>query len=179
MKLWYLPTLIAALMLTSAAFGADTPLAKEFKRNYGLLDADLLNAPAEIATISNFVYEKDLARFTFAEGQMFLCREGMGRPTTAVFIGKGNCQISVPNHTERMNLLYACGDSAVHDTFTVCFMRIADDFDLRLKERFTFAKGTLGWKDYNIATKQAQGEFFFRPVIGHERDNYFQLLRSC
>jgi hypothetical protein len=179
MKRVHLLSVLAVLLVASSASAADSPFAKEFKRYYGSLDADLLNAPAEIATITDFVYEKDLARFTFAQGQMFLCREVMGRPTTAVFIGKGNCQITVPSHVERMNLLYACDDSTVHDTFSVCFIRMADDLDLRLKERFSFARGAMTWKDYNVATKQAQGEFFFRPIMGHERDNYFELLRSC
>ncbi|MBI5266050.1 MAG: hypothetical protein HY851_02345 [candidate division Zixibacteria bacterium] len=179
MKRVYVLVVFAVLLIAVAASAADSPFAKEFKKYYGSLDADLLNAPAEVATVTNFVYEKDLARFTFASGQMFLCREVMGRPTTAVFIGTGNCQITVPSHLERMNLLYACDDSSVHDTFSVCFIRMADDLDLRLKEKFSFTKGAMSWKDYNTSTKQAQGEFFFRPIIGHERDNYFELLRSC
>jgi hypothetical protein len=103
----------------------------------------------------------------------------MGRPTTAIFIGHGKCNITVPSHAERMNLRFTCGDSAVNESFEVCFIRMADDFDLRLKGKFTFLPAKFEWKEYNLSTKQAQGEFFFRPVLGHERDNYFQLLRSC
>ena len=166
------------LALGVGVTAADSPFLKEFKKNYGQLDIDLLNNPVELATVSNFTYEKDLARFTFIEGKVYLARYVMDRPTTAVFIGKGTCAIDIPNHTERINLWYASGDSSVRDTFSVCFIHMSDDLDLRLKEKFTFEKTSMPWKDYTV-TKQSQGEFFFRPMLLHERDNIFQQLRSC
>jgi hypothetical protein len=172
--------LVALLvLLAAAATAADSPFLKDFKRLYGSLDFDLLSSPVEVASVRDFVYTKDLATFTFIEGRIFLARNLLGRPNTAIFIGQGKCDIKVPSHTERMSLWYTCGDSSVHESFEVCFIRMADDLDLRLKEKFTFTSATLDWKEYNIATKQAQGEFFFRPILGHEHDNYFQLLRSC
>ena len=172
--------LITLLVLWAATIhAADSPFLKSFKQLYGAVDYDLLSAPVEFATVTNFVYKKDLATFTFTEGKFYLARPMLGRPTTAIFIGKGRCDITVPSHSERMDLWYACGDSSVHETFENCFIRMADDFDLRLKGKFNFLPATLEWKEYNLATKQAQGEVFFRPVLGHERDNYFQLLRSC
>jgi hypothetical protein len=170
-----------ALVLTflPAVSAADSPFLKEFKQYYGSLSVDLLSAPAELATVNNFVYQKDLATFTFVEGKIYLARYLMDRPTTAIFIGKGYCSVSIPSHAERMNMWFASGDTTVADTFSVCFIRMADDLDLRLKEKFNFTKTTIDWKDYNVATKQAQGEYYFRPMLGHDRDNYFQLLRSC
>jgi hypothetical protein len=170
---------VSLFLLATAAGAADSPFLKEFKRNYSALEFDLLSAPVEVASVNNFAYEKDLAKFTFTEGKMYLARYVLDRPTTAIFIGKGRCDIDIPSHAERMNLWFACGDSAVHESFDICFIRMADDLDLRLKEKFAFTSSTLDWKDYNIATKQAQGEFFFRPIMGHEHDNNFQLLRSC
>lgn len=170
---------ILLFLLATVATAADSPFLKEFRRNYSALDLDLLSTPVEVASVNNFVYEKDVAKFTFTEGKLYLARFILDRPTTAIFIGQGRCDIEIPTHAERMNLWFASGDSAVHESFEVCFIRMADDLDLRLKEKFTFTSSTLDWKNYNIATKQAQGEFFFRPVIGHERDNNFQLLRSA
>ncbi|MFQ5453459.1 MAG: hypothetical protein ACE5D6_04655, partial [Candidatus Zixiibacteriota bacterium] len=100
-----------------------------------------------------------------------------GRPTTAIFIGKGNAVIDIPSHVERQSLLSITGDSLVNEVFKICFIRIADDFDLKLKERFPFTEKELKWKEFT-QIKQAQGEFFFKPVIQHFYDNYFQLLSS-
>ena len=132
-----------------------------------------------MTSVNNYILKKTWLNLLSPKAKMFLARYVMDRPTTAIFIGKGRCDIELPSHAERMNLWFACGDSTVHESFEVCFILLADDFDLRLKEKFAFSSSTLDWKDYNIATKQAQGNFFFRPVIGHEHDNNFQLLRSC
>lgn len=175
----YQTLVLLLVLLAVSAAAADSPFLKDFERLYGSLNSELLSAPVEAASVRNFVYTKDLATFTFTEGRVFLARGLMGRPTTAIFIGNGKCDIEVPSHAERTNLMYTCGDSSVHESFEVCFIRMADDLDLRLKEKFTFASATLDWKEYNIATKQAQGEFFFRPILGHEHDNNFQQLRSC
>ncbi len=167
------------LLVATVANAADSPFLKEFKQIYSAVDYDLLSAPVEAGKVNDFQYTKDLATFTFSDGTFYLARPVLGRPTTAIFIGHGKCDIAVPSHAERMNLWYTCGDSAVHESFEICFIRMADDLDLRLKGKFTFLPDKLAWKEYNLATKQAQGEFFFRPVLGHERDNFFQLLRSC
>jgi hypothetical protein len=170
--------LVTAVAIGAAsAFGADSQFLKKFKDDYATLDLDLLNNQVEFAQIKDFVYQKDIATFTFTEGRLFLLRYVNDRPTTVIFIGKGSAQINIPSHVERQCLIYASHDSTVNEPFEVCFMRIGDNFDLRLKEKFTFAKQQLDWKDFNIA-KKAQGEYFFRPNIAHEYDNYFQLLRS-
>lgn len=178
MKIRFL-TAILILTAMTAVHAADSPFLKTFKQIYSAIDFDLLSTPVELGSVSNFEYTKDLAKFTFTEGTFYLARPVLGRPTTAIFIGQGKCDITVPSHAERMNLWFTCGDSSVHESFEICFIRMADDLDVRLKEKFTFQPGKLDWKEYNLATKQAQGEFFFRPVLGHERDNYFQLLSSC
>lgn len=176
MRLRYLFFIV--LLLAAVSVQAESDFFKKFKSDYGALDLDLLNNPCEVATVSDFVYQKDIATFTFAEGKVYLLRAVNGRATTAIFIGKGSAAITVPSHVERQTLLYASGDSTVAQQFEVCFIRMADDFDLLLKEKFSFAKVQLDWKDFNVA-KKAQGEFFFKPVIQHPYDNYFQLLRSA
>jgi hypothetical protein len=167
---------ICALLVSSAV--ADTDFMKKFKDDYATLDQDLLNNPGEVGMIRNFVYQKDVATFTFTEGQIFFLRYVNDRPTTAIFIGKGNVKIDIPSHAERQSLMYASGDSTVNNDFEICFLRFADDFDLLVHEQFKMEQKVLGWKDFTVA-KQAQGEFFFRPIIAHTYDNYFELLRSC
>jgi len=168
--------LAMALLLGSLSYG-ESDAFKKFRSDYATLDQDLLNNDCEVAAVSNFVYQKDVATFTFTEGAVYLLRYVDDRPTTAIFIGKGNAKIDIPSHVERRGLLYASGDSLVNADFEVCFMRIGDNFDLKVKEQFSFTVRQMPWKDFNIA-KKSQGELHFRPVISHDYDNYFQLLRS-
>jgi hypothetical protein len=172
-------SITALILIISAASGraVESKFFKEFKRNYSILDQDLLNNPGEVGEIRDFVYQKDVATFTFSEGKICLLRYVDGRPTTAIFVGKGNVRIGIPSHVERQSLLSVSKDSLVNQAFLTCFIRIGDDFDLRLKEKFSFKRQKLDWKEFNI-TKQAQGELFFKPIIDHPVDNYFELLRS-
>jgi len=170
----------AVVMLCLLAFcvsaQAESDFFKSFKDNYGQLGSELASKPpAELAEISDFVYKKDIATFTFKQGKMYLLRHLDGRPTTAIFLGEGHARIEIPSHTEQQALKYASGAYEVDETFEIAFLNFSDDFDLRLKEKFEFKETVLSWRDFN---KSQQGEFFFKPVVMHEYDNYFQLLRS-
>ena len=172
----FLFVIIFCVMLT-APVTANEANFEEFRENYAQLDLDLLNNVGEKGEIKDFVYKKDVAVFTFEEGMIHLLRYINGRPTTAIFIGKGHAHIDIPSNLESNNLDWCSGKKTVDEDFTVCFIRMADDFDLKLKEKFTFEEKELSWKNFNIS-KKAQGEFFFKPNRNHEYDNYFQLLRS-
>ena len=169
---------LCLLMLVMTAGAQSTEESfEQFKEYYNLIDQDLLNYVGEKAHISDFVYTKDIATVTFVEGDIYLVRHLDGRPTAAFFEGRGNVTIDIPSHVERACLEWCAGERAVDEDFETVFIRMADDFDLKLREKFQFEEYKLGWKTYN-AYKQAQGEYYFRPTIGHEYDNYFQLLRS-
>ncbi|MFZ5980986.1 MAG: hypothetical protein ACOYVF_10185 [Candidatus Zixiibacteriota bacterium] len=173
------PLLLAIIfcVLSAVPAVADEAFLEEFRDNYTLVDLDLMNNVGEAADIKDFIYEKDVAVFTFEEGSIYLLRYINGRPTTAIFIGKGHARIDVPSNLESNALEWCSGKKAVDEDFEVCFIRMADDFDLKLKGKFAFEQKELTWKPFNIA-KKAQGEFFFKPNRNHEYDNYFQLLRS-
>lgn len=170
-------TLALLLLIGSTSFG-QTPYMEEIEQNYSLLDLELLNNPGESAAIQNFVYEKDVATITLKSGTIYLLRYVLDRPTTALFIGEGNVTIHVPSDVERNSLERATGDTVVNEDFEICFIRMADDFDLALKEQFDFESATLSYREFS-KHKQAQGEYFFHPQVFHKYDNYFQLLRSC
>jgi hypothetical protein len=168
--------LVIALMAGSVVAKSD--FMEKFDKDYSNLSRDLLNHTGERAEVTDFVYKKDLATFTFSEGTMHLLRYVDDRPTTAVFIGRGHASITIPSRLERQALFTVARDSVVEEDFKSCLIRIGDDFDLALKEKFTFEPKELSWKHFNVASKKAQGEFFFKPTIVHTYDNYFQLLRS-
>lgn len=169
-----------AVLLSAAAPTAQTEseFLREFQLNYALIDQDLLNSDVEVAEVKDFVYTKDVATFTFSEGDIYLARNILGRPTTAFFIGRGNLSIEVAPHVERQALDAVAEDSVVDEDFDVCFIRMADDFDLAVRKVATFENKTIKWREYNHL-KQSQGEYYFLPVVYHYYDNYFQLLRSA
>ncbi len=169
--LFFFAYIASSVFATSAEF-------QKFKADYANLDLDLLNNPCEVAEVKDFVYEKDLAKFTFSKGTFYFLRYVNQRPTTAIFLGNGNAQISIPSHAERNSLFCITKDSVVNEPFEFCFIRFSDDFDRLIKEQSQVTQSTLSWKVFNSA-KQAQGEIFFKPVIQHKFDNYFQLLRSA
>ncbi len=168
--------MIAAL--TGSVAASDSEFAKKMKSDYKVLSQDLMNHACEVLTVNNFVYKKDVATFTFREGIIYLLRYVDERPTTAIFIGKGHAEVDIPSHLERQSLLMVARDSIVNEDFETCFIRLGDDFDLKLKERFTPDTTELKWKHFNMGAKKPQGEIFFRPTLHQTYDNYFQLLRS-
>ncbi len=168
-------TLIIMFSITQAEAKSD--FYKKFKSAYKQIDLDLLRHSVEEFDVTDFTYKKDLATFHFKSGKMYLLRYIDERPTTAIFIGEGHATIKVPSHAERMTLLSISKDSVVDESFEYCFIRMADDFDLQLKEKFTAEVKTLKWKDFQ-QTKEEQVEFFFKPNIFHKYDNYFQIVRS-
>ncbi|UCD64484.1 MAG: hypothetical protein JSW34_03350, partial [Candidatus Zixiibacteriota bacterium] len=167
--------LTAVLLLATFGTSAASEFMDEFMSDYDLLDLDLLNNVGELARVENFVYQKDAATFTFEEGSIHLLRYVKGRPTTAIFVGKGHASIVPPCHLERQSLMSVTRDSVVNEDFDVCLIRMADDFDLRVKEQFPVEEKELKWKDFT-AMKQAQGEVYFKPSIYHLYDNYFRLV---
>ena len=58
----------------------------------------------EIAKIKNFVYQKDVATFTFIEGSILFQKPIDGRPTAAIFVGDGLLHIDIPSPVERIYL---------------------------------------------------------------------------
>jgi len=156
---------------------AESEFYKQFKNNYGLVDRDILSTETEVIEVKDFVYKKDVATFTFNEGTFYLLRYIDEQPTTAFFVGKGKAHISIPSPVEQEALKVIISDTVIDEEFESCLIRMADDFDLMLKENFESEMQTLKWKPYNMAKKE-QGGVFFKPVIFHHYDYYFQLLRS-
>ena len=177
MNRYRLTIVIISIFLSVSSAFAQADFFKQFENSYGLVDEDLYNYFGEQAEVKDFVYHKDLATITFTSGKIYLLRYINDRPTTAMFIGEGNFTMSVPSQVERVDLDWCTGDSTVNQDFDFCFIHIADDFDTQLRDKFTVSEYKIGWREYN-RYKQEQAEHFFRPVVQHEYDNFFELLRS-
>ncbi len=169
---------LTGLILLAATGARADAFFDQFNKDYNTLSQDLLNNTGEVAEISDFVYQKDVATITFTKGKIHFQRYVNGRPTTAIYIGTGHVHIDVPTHAGRQGLWAVAKDSVVDEDFEFLFIRMADDFDLALKEKFTFEQENLDWRQMAKA-KEEQGEFYFLPRIQHPYDNYFRLLISC
>ncbi len=169
--------LVAAAIVATAA---EPRPAQQLLDDYAALSRELTRQEGEVAEVSNFVYQKDIATLTLKNGKIHLLRYIQGRPTTAVFVGQGHLKIDIPAHVERQSLLSVTGDSVVSEDFKVCIIRMADDFDLKLKQAFDFTYKRLHKKDLKAVMKVA-GEYFFKPTLYYQSwyDSHFQLLRSC
>lgn len=169
--------LVCSLLLLSTLSFAESDFLKEFNNKYNLIDEDIVNYTGEEINVKDFVYTKDIATFTFHEGIIHLIRYVDGRATSAIFLGRGNAQISIPSHAERHSLEIISKDSVVNEDFEVCIMRFSDDFDLKLKELFPSEMKAVKWKAF-AKIKEAHSDVYFKPTIEDMYDNKFQQLRS-
>lgn len=168
--------LILIMFAAQLAHAGKSEYLKQFKVDYKALDAEILKYISERVDVTDFVYQKDFATFTFKSGSFYLLRHVQGRPTAAIFIGEGNCQIDPVIPNERRTLGWCSGKETVDEDFESCFIRFGDDLDLALAA-YPTQEHKIAWREFNTY-KRAQAEFYFRPVTFHEYDNYFQLLRS-
>lgn len=170
--------LILGICLLAADTTANSLTAEQFEADYNSLSTEIFINKGEAADIEDFVYEKDVATFTFKKGRILLQRYLNNRPTSAIFVGDAHIHVDVPPVVERRTLCGITGDSAVDLSVRVITIRFSDDFDLKLKEKFAFEDGSLTVSQAKLA-RNSLGERFFKPDIRHEVDGYFQLLRSA
>jgi hypothetical protein len=164
------------LLAPGLSFANSTDFLAQFKSNYEALD-HTLDRSGEIAVIDSFTYRKDVALYQFGHGTMLLQRPVNGRPTVAIFVGRGHAHIDVPIAAERMAYDMLAHDTVVDDSFSICFMRIGDDFDLKIKSAYPFAQGDMSIADIGHV-RDAQLEYYFKPTLAHWSDNQLQLLIS-
>lgn len=168
--------LILILLAAQTAPAGKSDFLKQFETDYKALNSKILKYVSLKVDVTDFVYRKDIATFTFTSGSFYLLRQVQDRPTAAIFIGEGNCRVDPVIPNERRSLAWCSGKETVDEDFEFCFIRFADDLDLALAD-FPSQDYKIKWREFNTY-KQAQGEYYFRPVVFHEYDNYFQLLRS-
>lgn len=169
--------LLCLFLLINTIALSESDFFKEFKKNYDYLDVDLLNYEAEVFTVTDFVYKKDIGTFTFEEGKIYLARYINDRPTTAIFYGKGHAQIDIPSSAERNALKSISKKENIDEDFKIAIMRLGDDFDLKLNEHSQGEIQKIKWK-YYAPLKDEQADFYFKPVLYHIYDNNFQQIRS-
>lgn len=169
--------LLVGLLPGVITAGTDDSLL-QFKSNYDALNRLVLDRSGEIAAIDSFTYQKDVATYHFGKGTMLLQRPVLGRPTLAIFVGHGHAHVDIPVTAERAAYEMLAGDTVVDDSFSICLMRIGDDFDARIKSAYTFVQGQMSIADFGHV-RDAQLEYYFKPTLYNQYDNQLQLLISA
>ncbi|MBK7141074.1 MAG: hypothetical protein IPH75_03205 [bacterium] len=164
------------LLLISTSHAAIS--SKQFREDYASLVKLVNDRSGELLQIDSFTYVKDVAEFRFGPGTFLLQRPVNGRPTVAAFVGTGHVRIDIPVPAERHNLYAMKRDTMIDEDFTVCFIRMADDLDLQLKQRFKVKNGQMAVADYQ-KIRDIKGEYYFKPTRYHAWDNLAQLLISA
>lgn len=166
---------ICILLLAVTAFGK-TDFMKDFESRYNAIDDDIVNYPGEKFVVDNFVYQKDLATFTFT-GDIYFIRYVDGRPTTILFDGSGHADLTLHTLFDKQALLGITKDSVISEDFERCIIRFADDLDLKIREKYQGEKTSIKWKTF-AQIREERADFYFKPTIYHEYDNKFEQVRS-
>jgi hypothetical protein len=172
----FVSAFFVSVLVTTATAG---DFRGEFKSNYDNLTRQVLDREGEVASIDSFTYEKDVATFHFGKGVMLFQRPVNGRPTVAIFVGKGHAHIDIPVAAEReaYKMITRDTNTVVEEDFEICLMRVGDDFDTKLKGLYTFVPGGMSLADFG-RVRDAQLEYYFKPNLAHWTDNQLELLIS-
>lgn len=152
--------------------------SKQFREDYASLTKLVNDRSGDLVEVDSFTYTKDVATFRFGPGTFLLQRPVNNRPTVAVFVGTAHVHIDIPVAPERHNLYAMYRDTVIDKDVTVCFIRMADDLDLRLKERFKPTRGQMAVADFE-KVRNVKAEYYFKPTRYHAWDNLVQLLTSA
>lgn len=94
-----------------------------------------------IATLDNFTLRKDVATFTFRNGQLVLFPPVMGRVTGAVFIGDGDFLLEPAISIEQSFLKVVQGSGVLREPFKEAVFHFTDQTMIELKKKLTFKAG--------------------------------------
>ena len=136
---------LLAVALLPASLIAQTP-APSYEQRYAEVMA---LAPREdrVATVSNLVLQRDVARFTLTSGKLALLTLVGGRTVGAVFRGEGAFSFLPPTVIERARLQRFENTTDLTVTFTELVLFFADSTEAELTRTLKFGSGdvsTLG-----------------------------------
>lgn len=90
--------------------------------------------------MQNFTFQRDVAKFTLAEGKLYLCESVMNRVCAAVFRGKGRFQCAPPIETERKQLYRFYETGALDQEFNFLFILFADSTLMEFYRHLKFTR---------------------------------------
>ena len=131
--------ILFALAVVPAGVVAQTP-ATSYEQRYAEVMA-LAPRGDRVATVSNLVIQRDVARFTLASGKLVFLGPVGGRTIAAVFRGEGAFSFTPPTDIERARLKRFEQTTALEVTFTELVLLFADSTEAELTRRLKFGPG--------------------------------------
>lgn len=90
------------------------------------------------ASVENFTFQRDVGKFTLANGKLYLFKPVMNRVCAAVFVGDGKFQFTPPIEVERKQLYRFYETESLDQEFNFLFLIFADRTLLEFSRNLTF-----------------------------------------
>jgi len=100
-------------------------------------------APGGVAEVSNLVLQRDVARFTFSSGRLYLLTPVGGRTVAALYRGSGTFAFAPTSKIEQERLARSENRPAVESPITDVLLLFADTTMAELSHHLTFRTGTV------------------------------------
>lgn len=146
---WPIPLILILTTLCLSQAKSPKVTSKQIKDIYQQLKA-LPFDENKIIPIHNWVLKKDRAVFTFKQGTFYLSQPIFGKITGAVFLGKGQFQMTPPNEIERYQVRRYLKKDSLNEEFTLAYLRFTDDTAEQLVRKFNPISGQVDRKAENF-----------------------------
>src|SRR5256886_17206920 len=139
-SLTVLPALLIAQRSTPSPPGGVPTAASSYEARYAEVLA-LAPRADRVAQVSNLVLQRDAARFTLANGTIYLLSSVGGRTMGAVFQGEGTFSFSPPTRIEQDRLARFEKGRSLDARMTELVLLLADSTLAELERKVTFSEG--------------------------------------
>lgn len=99
--------------------------------------------PRRVATVNDFTFQRDVARFNLLEGELYLLSPVRNHTVAAFFIGKGSFSFTPPTEIEKGQLYRFYQTKSLVKEFKSLFLLFADYTLVELEQNLTFNAGKI------------------------------------
>ncbi|MCH8836800.1 MAG: hypothetical protein IIA60_03235 [Candidatus Marinimicrobia bacterium] len=131
---------LLCILASGLIANSDQPFDDNLNQYEHLYD-DLIHLEPDFhksAYVQDFTFQRDVARFTLVEGNLYLCKPVMNRVVAAVFIGSGQFHFTPPIEAERKQLYRVYETESLDREFNFLLIIFADSTLLEFQRNLTF-----------------------------------------
>src|SRR5437868_2531291 len=150
-----LPALLAAQRSTPSPPGGAPTAASSYEERYAEVLA-LAPRADRVAQVSNLVLQRDVARFTFTSGTIYLLSSVGGRTMGAVFQGEGTFSFSPPTRIEQDRLARFEKVRSLEARVTELVLLFADSTLAELEGKVKFGAGQVPEEVRDVVRKSLE-----------------------
>jgi hypothetical protein len=134
---------------------------------------NLKKGSGKVASVNDFSFQRDVARFHLQEGELYLLPPVMNRTAAALFLGKGTFFFTPPTDIEKDQLSRFYDTRSLEKEFTLLFLVFADSSLEQFKKQVSF-------EDREIDRETSDHIENCLDYISNKKGNYFDasILRT-